>query len=108
MVSRLLFFQLVLDSIDLYCHLLRGDEATFDRCVVHLLSLLVSRFPRVRKMTATQLYETLLTLTDVADRLAAHQDDILCLLSDTDWDEDVEKLKPVRDQLKRLFQPPTD
>ena len=86
----------------MYCHLLRGDESTFDKAVTHLLNLLVSRFPRVRKITATKLYEALLTLAD--DELA-NQDEILAILSDTDWDEDVERLKPVKLQLKQLFIP---
>lgn len=85
--------------------MLRGDAATFNKAVTHLLNLLVSRFPRVRKITATKLYEALLTLTDVEDDLASRQDEILAILSDADWDEDVEKLKPVKAQLKQLFIP---
>lgn len=101
----------MISSIDLYCHLLRGEAAVFDKSLARLLLLLVSRFPRVRKMTATKLYETLLTLTDVAGAsdcraaalLAANQDEILAVLSDTDWDDDVEALKPVRNRLRVLF-----
>ena len=70
-----------------------------------MLSLLLSRFPRVRKITATKLYETLLTLTDISEELSANQDEILSLLSDTNWDEDIERLKPVRGRLKELFHP---
>lgn len=93
--------------MDLYCHLLRGEQVTFDKSIIHLLNLLVNRFPRVRKITATKLYETLLTLTDISPSLANHQDDILAIPSDTDWDEDVEALKPVKTQLRSLFIPPT-
>lgn len=93
--------------------MLRGSEATFEKSVNHLLSMLVNRFPRVRKTTASKLYETLLTLTDVSagnngDRatlLASNQEEILSILSDTDWDEDVESLKPIRNRLKQLFLP---
>lgn len=75
----------------------------FDKSVTHLLNLLVNRFPRVRKLTATKLYETLLTLTDISPSLANHQDEILAILSDTNWDEDVEALKPFKNQLHKLF-----
>ncbi|XP_046443866.1 tubulin-specific chaperone D-like [Daphnia pulex] len=71
--------KLLISSVDLYCHLLRGDQP----------------------------YETLLTLTDISPSLANHQDDILAIPSDTDWDEDVEALKPVKTQLRSLFIPPT-
>lgn len=97
--------QLLISSVDLYCHLLRGDQITFDKSIIHLLNLLVNRFPRVRKITATKLYETLLTLTDISSSLANHQDEILSILSDTDWDDDVEALKPVKNQLRLLFIP---
>lgn len=97
--------KLLISSVDLYCHLLRGDQITFDKSIIHLLNLLVNRFPRVRKITATKLYETLLTLTDISSSLANHQDDILSILSDTDWDDDVEALKPVKNQLRLLFIP---
>jgi hypothetical protein len=80
---------------------------TFDKSIIHLLNLPVNRFPRVRKITATKLYETLLTLTDISPSLANHQDDILTIPSDTDWDENVEALKPVKTQLRSLFIPPT-
>ena len=96
---------MLISSVDLYCHLLRGDQATFDKSIIHLLNLLVNRFPRVRKITATKLYETLLTLTDISPSLANHQDEILAILSDTIWDEDVEALKPVKNQLRLLFIP---
>lgn len=71
--------------------------------------MLVSRFPRVRKITATKLYETLLMLTDLGsphlDLMVQHQDEILSILSDTDWDDDIEKLKPIKNQLRQLFLP---
>lgn len=97
--------QLLIASIDLYCHLLRGDEETFDKAISHLMNMLIGRFPRVRKITATKLYEALLTLTDISETLEASQDEILTILSDTNWDEDIESLKPIRNQLRQLFIP---
>lgn len=89
---------------------------TFEKSASHLLNLLVNRFPRVRKTTAAKLYEALLTLADVSDDasvvtggtdrmalLSANQDEILAILSDTDWDEDVESLKPIKSRLKELI-----
>jgi len=91
----------------LYCHLLRGNEAALEKSANHLLNLLINRFPRVRKTTAAKLYEALLTLTDInsegAASLVANQDEILAILSDTDWDEDVESLKPIKNRLRQLF-----
>ncbi|XP_046638858.1 tubulin-specific chaperone D-like [Daphnia pulicaria] len=46
--------KLLISSVDLYCHLLRGDQVTFDKSIIHLLNLLVNRFPRVRKITAVR------------------------------------------------------
>ena len=67
--------------------------------------MLINRFPRVRKITATKLYEALLTLTDISESLEMSQDEILAILSDTNWDEDIETLKPVKNQLRQLFIP---
>jgi len=57
------------------------------------------------KITATKLYEALLMLTDISEALETSQDDILTILSDTNWDQDIETLKPVRNQLRQLFIP---
>ncbi|EFX61487.1 hypothetical protein DAPPUDRAFT_339320 [Daphnia pulex] len=65
--------KLLISSVDLYCHLLRGDQVTFAKSIIHLLNLLVNQIPRVRKITATKLYETLLTLTDISPSLANHK-----------------------------------
>jgi hypothetical protein len=37
--------------------------------------------------------------------MVQHQDEILSILSDTDWDDDIEKLKPIKNQLRQLFLP---
>lgn len=66
-----------------------------------LLDLLVHPFPKVRKLTASSLYERLLTHEELFDE--EKLDDALVLLTETPWDGDVELAFGPREELHGLL-----
>ncbi|UYV63683.1 TBCD [Cordylochernes scorpioides] len=64
-----------------------------------LMLLLCHRYPRVRLATAERLYEALLASPEPADPA-------LLLLSETAWDQSIELLRPLRNDLARLLDIP--
>uniref|UniRef100_A0A671Z025 Tubulin-specific chaperone D n=1 Tax=Sparus aurata TaxID=8175 RepID=A0A671Z025_SPAAU len=75
-VDRLLFSS--------FCGLVQFQGEVKKKVLSQLLMLLCHHFPVVRKTTASQMYETMLTYDDVAD--AEVLDDVMTVLSDTNCD----------------------
>ncbi|XP_062936879.1 tubulin-specific chaperone D isoform X4 [Cynocephalus volans] len=84
-------------SIAVFCGMVQfpGDVRT--KVLLQLLLLLCHPFPLIRKTTASQMYEMVLTYSEVvgADLL----DEVMAVLSDTVWDVE---LPVVREQRNRL------
>uniref|UniRef100_A0A671Z013 Tubulin-specific chaperone D n=1 Tax=Sparus aurata TaxID=8175 RepID=A0A671Z013_SPAAU len=67
-----------------FCGLVQFQGEVKKKVLSQLLMLLCHHFPVVRKTTASQMYETMLTYDDVAD--AEVLDDVMTVLSDTNCD----------------------
>uniref|UniRef100_A0A2K5P636 Tubulin-specific chaperone D n=1 Tax=Cercocebus atys TaxID=9531 RepID=A0A2K5P636_CERAT len=80
-----------------FCEMVQFPGNVRRSALLQLCLLLCHRFPLIRKSTASQVYETLLTYSDVvgADVL----DEVVTVLSDTAWDAE---LAVVREQRNRL------
>uniref|UniRef100_A0A2K5K8D1 Tubulin-specific chaperone D n=1 Tax=Colobus angolensis palliatus TaxID=336983 RepID=A0A2K5K8D1_COLAP len=80
-----------------FCGMVQFPGSVRRSALLQLCLLLCHRFPLIRKTTASQVYETLLTYSDVvgADVL----DEVVTVLSDTAWDAE---LAVVREQRNRL------
>ena len=105
----------LMSAADVLCSLLQAEEITArQKCLVQLSIFLCHKFPRIRKATASKLFEALLTYPnilitddetndaaiDLDDRLEA----INGILSDTRWDTTtVEQLRPTRNKLCELL-----
>ncbi|KAK2836189.1 hypothetical protein Q7C36_014058 [Tachysurus vachellii] len=88
--AELLFVTQVLRLI-----LFEGDMRK--KILVQLMLLLCHPFPVIRKTTAAQVYEMLLMYDDVVD--AAVLDDVMTVLSDTNWESELSVLRTFRNQL---------
>ncbi|KAL2101636.1 hypothetical protein ACEWY4_003397 [Coilia grayii] len=80
-----------------YCGMMQFQGSVRKNVLLQLLMLLCHHFPVVRKTTAGQMYEMVLTYDDVVD--PAVLDDVMTLLSDTNWESNVEIVRTPRNQL---------
>ena len=77
--------------------MLQSDhEITVQKCFIQISIFLCHKFPRIRKVTATKLFETLLVYDVIEDEEIKDQVD--GILSDTNWDLPVEELRPIRNR----------
>ena len=109
----------LMSAVDVLCSLLQAEEQTArQKCLVQLSIFLCHKFPRIRKATASKLFEALLTYPNIissqmkANKVTFPTDDeveeqlesINSILSDTRWDTTpVEQLRPLRNQLCDLL-----
>ncbi|NXJ70314.1 TBCD protein, partial [Rostratula benghalensis] len=70
-------------SIGVFCGLIQFQGDMREKVLFQLFLLLCHPFPVIRKTTASQVYEMLITYSDVAD--AAVVEEVMALLSDTNW-----------------------
>ena len=80
----------IVSAIDVFC---TGFQfSVFKQSISYLSILLCHTFPRIRCQTANQMYVSLLTVDDI-------NEEITTLLSETDWSQPLEQLRPIRDQI---------
>ncbi|XP_074649513.1 tubulin-specific chaperone D-like isoform X1 [Tubulanus polymorphus] len=94
----------LLEATNVLCGMLIFPKSTRDRSLSQLMMFLCHRFPRVRKITANRLYEAMLTYDDIVRD--ENLDEVMSILSDTRWDEDVKNIREVRDHLCELMDVP--
>ncbi|NXH11578.1 TBCD protein, partial [Bucco capensis] len=70
-------------SIGVFCGLIQFQGDMREKVLFQLFLLLCHPFPVIRKTTASQVYEMLITYSDVAD--AAILEEVLSILSETNW-----------------------
>ncbi|XP_076608803.1 tubulin-specific chaperone D [Chaetodon auriga] len=87
--------------IDVFCGLIQFQGEVRKKVLSQLLMLLCHSFPVIRKTTASQMYEMLLTYDDVIDPEVL--DDVMTLLSDTNWESNLATVRTHRDQLCDLL-----
>lgn len=71
--------------------------------LVQLSILLCHRQPYVRRSTSAKLYESLLLYGDNSVIPAENLDEIMELLSTTNWEEPVDVIKPIRNKMCTLI-----
>ncbi|XP_064170432.1 tubulin-specific chaperone D [Anguilla rostrata] len=84
-------------SITVFCGMIQFQGEIRKKVLFQLLLLLCHPFPVIRKATASQMYEMLLTYDDVIDPSVL--DDVMTQLSDTNWEEDLSAVRNYRNQL---------
>ncbi|XP_010221654.1 PREDICTED: tubulin-specific chaperone D-like [Tinamus guttatus] len=89
-------------SIGVFCGLIQFQGDMREKVLFQLFILLCHPFPLVRKTTASQIYEMLITYSDVVD--PALMDEVLTILSDTNWEAELTLVRAKRNCLCDLLQ----
>ncbi|NXD96985.1 TBCD protein, partial [Chaetorhynchus papuensis] len=91
-------------SIGVFCGLIQFQGDMREKVFFQLFLLLCHPFPIIRKMTASQVYEMLLTYGDVVDPAIVEQ--AMTILSDTNWEAELPVVRERRNCLCDLMKVP--
>jgi len=92
----------VMTSIYVFCWLLLYEQPTRNQAFHVLLNLLGNRYPKVRKLTADELYIRVMTDEQLVPPNSL--DEILNILSTTNWNDTLtSQMKEQRDNLYSLL-----
>ncbi|GIY26319.1 tubulin-specific chaperone D [Caerostris darwini] len=97
--------QKIIAAVDLFCNLLQVSKQCEIQSLNRLVIFLCHRFPRIRKVTANKLYEAFITYDTLEDGVL---DEVTELLCETDWNQSLDVLRPIRNNLceKLGLEPP--
>ncbi|XP_046893536.1 tubulin-specific chaperone D [Hypomesus transpacificus] len=87
--------------VAVFCGMVQFQGEIRRKVLFQLLLLLCHPFPVIRKSTASQVYEMLLTYDDVIDPSVL--DDVTTRLSDTNWESDIATVRSHRNQICELL-----
>ncbi|NXE38802.1 TBCD protein, partial [Ptilorrhoa leucosticta] len=91
-------------SIGVFCGLIQFQGDMREKVFFQLFLLLCHPFPIIRKTTASQVYEMLLTYGDVVDPAIVEQ--AMAILSDTNWEAELPVVRERRNCLCDLLKVP--
>ncbi|XP_039715198.1 tubulin-specific chaperone D isoform X2 [Pteropus medius] len=88
-------------SVAVFCEMVQFPGGVRKKVLLQLLLLLCHPFPVVRKTTASQLYEMVLTYSDAVD--ADVLDEVVAVLGGTAWDAELPLVRSQRNRLCDLL-----
>lgn len=88
----------LVSSISVFCHLMQVQRLS-KRILSKLSIFLGLTHVHIRKTAATKLYESLLIHGDVCGIKEENMDEILNLLTETDWGLPLYQIRPIRNDL---------
>uniref|UniRef100_A0A8C3SZE1 Tubulin-specific chaperone D n=1 Tax=Chelydra serpentina TaxID=8475 RepID=A0A8C3SZE1_CHESE len=91
-------------SIAVFCGMIQFQGDMREKVLFQLLLLLCHPFPVIRKTTASQVYEMLITYSDIVDPDIL--DVVMTVLSDTNWDAELPVVREKRNYLCDLMKVP--
>ncbi|NXU45385.1 TBCD protein, partial [Drymodes brunneopygia] len=91
-------------SIGVFCGLIQFQGDMREKVFFQLFLLLCHPFPIIRKTTASQVYEMLLTYSEVVDPAIVEQ--AMAILSDTNWEAELPVVRERRNCLCDLLKVP--
>ncbi|VVD01854.1 unnamed protein product [Leptidea sinapis] len=97
------FYQL-LDSINVLCQLIQVGGVVSTNALGQLVIYLCYSHKYTRRCAAARLYEALTLYGDVCGVPAHNLDQVMSILADTDWEQDVTILRPIRNEICDLME----
>ena len=96
--------QKILTGVSVLCGLMQFTRPSFRKSVLYMLMILLcQRFPVVRRTTAEQLYEVVITYDNLVADEDRNMDTVVNNLMEVEWDQPVDNLRPLRNQLCDCF-----
>lgn len=105
-VSKSKDFKKLVNNMDVFCQLVQVKGDISRRALCQMTVFLCRRLKAVRKAAATKLYESLLIYGDVSWVPDENLDEAMTLLSETEWEQDVNQIRPIRNKLCELMNVP--
>ncbi|VEN50767.1 unnamed protein product [Callosobruchus maculatus] len=93
----------LLDGISVLCQFIQVKGDVCATALVQLMILLCHRQSYVRRSTSAKLYESLLVNGDSGNVDPAKLDQAMNVLSSTNWEEPLDQIRPIRNQLCDLL-----
>ncbi|KAL0271366.1 UNVERIFIED_CONTAM: hypothetical protein PYX00_008475 [Menopon gallinae] len=99
-------YRKLVNSMDLYCQLVQVKGAVSQRALAQMALFLCHSLRSVRKGASTKMYECLLLYGDCLSTTEENLDEVMSILSDTDWDKEPKEIRPMRNRLCELLKVP--
>lgn len=93
----------LIDGITVLCQFIQVKGEVCEKALVQLSILLCHRQPYVRRSTSTKLYESLLVHGDNSSINPEKLDEVMNLLSTTNWENPVGEIRVIRNELCNLM-----
>ncbi|XP_077183678.1 tubulin-specific chaperone D isoform X2 [Paroedura picta] len=103
-IKRSKDIQKLRSSIAVFCGLIQFPGDMRKKVLFQLFLLLCHPFPIIRKTTAGQIYEMLITYSDIADPDIIEE--VMTILSDTNWDAELPLVREQRNHICDLMKVP--
>ena len=87
----------------MFCQLVHAHKNIAKKSLVQLSILMCHKFPRVRKITVSRLYETLVLYSDGDVVPVENVEEAMSILCESNWDMDLGILREVRNNLCMLM-----
>ena len=87
----------IVSAVDVFCAGLQ--LSAFNQSISYLVIFLCNSFPRIRCYTSNQIYVSLITFDNI-------KEEVINLLSETDWTQPLDQLRPIRDSICDLLEVP--
>lgn len=98
--------QRLISYTDFFCDMLQfNDEKIRKNSMIRLMIQLCHQYSRIRKVTASNLFEALINLPDLFQNDEENAE-CIALLTETDWDQPMSVIKPIRNRICELTNTP--
>ena len=95
--------QKILIGVSVLCNMMQFTRTSFRKAVLYMLMILLcQKFPVVRRTTSEQLYEVVITYDNLVNG-DENMDIVVTNLMEVEWDQPVDRLRPIRNQLCTCF-----
>ncbi|KAK6617706.1 hypothetical protein RUM44_005294 [Polyplax serrata] len=105
-IARIKDYRKLVNSMDVFCQLVQVKGPISTKALSQMSVFLCHRLKAVRKGAAGKLYECLLLYGDCSSVPEENLDEVMTVLSDTNWEMEQQEVRPIRNKLCELMNVP--